>query len=139
MRETQGQSTCLLVVDDDEDLRLGLTHQLLAMGYEVCQAANGREALSILSERTIDGMLVDIRMPVMDGWTMLEQLHHRHVHIPTIVMSADAPGEIVPKAREYGAQGYLPKPYSFSHLQATCRRVFGDHPTLSSQSHKFSL
>jgi len=129
MRETQNRSTCILVVDDDEDIRLTLTDQLLAMGFKVCQAANGREALDILSRRTIDGMLVDVRMPVMDGWTMLEQLHQRHAHIPVIVMSGDNPGETAPKAREYGAQGYLPKPYNFSHLQATCYRIFGEFPT----------
>ena len=110
MSEMQSRSRCILVVDNDEDIRLTLTDQLQAMGFEVCQAANGREALDILSRRTIDGMLVDVRMPVMDGWTMLEQLRQRQVHIPVIVMSADAPGETAPKAREYGAQGYLPKP-----------------------------
>jgi CheY-like chemotaxis protein len=131
MRETQNRSTCILV-DDDEDIRLTLTDQLLAMGYEVYQATNGREALDIiLSRKTIDGMLMDVRMPVMDGWTMLAQLHQRHAHIPVIVMSADNPGETAPKAREFGAQGYLPKPFNFSHVQAACFRAFGERPPCS--------
>ncbi len=129
MRETQNRSTCILVVDDDEDIRLTLTDQLLAMGYEVYQTTNGCEALDILSRRTIDGMFLDVRMPVMDGWTMLEQFHQRHAHIPVVVMSADNPGKTAPKAREYGAQGYLPKPYNFSHVQATYYRIFGELPT----------
>ncbi len=80
----------------------------------------------MLSLREIDGILVDVQMPVMDGWTMLERLHQRHSDIPIIVMSAGAPGKIAPKAREYGAKGYLPKPFNFSHLQTTCGRVFGE-------------
>lgn len=121
----------ILVVDDDEDIRQALVCQLLIMGYEVDQASNGCEALDIVSRGKIDGMLLDVRMPLMDGWTMLEQLHKRYLHIPTIVMSADAPGETAPKARDYGAQGYLPKPYNFSHLQTTCLRVFGELPISS--------
>lgn len=135
MRETQSESICILVVDDDEDIRLTLTDQLLAMGYEVYHATNGREALDILSRRTIDGMLVDIQMPVMDGWTMLAQLHQRHAHIPFVVMSADDPGTTAPKAREYGAQGYLPKPFNYSHVQATCYRMFGERPAYSRPHH----
>lgn len=135
MGETQNWSKCILVVDDDEDIRLTLTDQLLAMGYEVCHAANGREALDMLSLRTIDGMLVDVQMPVMDGWIMLEQLHQRHVHIPVVVMSADHPGDTAPKAREYGAQGYLPKPFNYSHVEATCYRVFGELPAYSRLHH----
>jgi CheY-like chemotaxis protein len=88
-----------MVVDDD-DIRMALVDQLLAMGFEVIQATNGREALDMLSLRTIDGMLVDVQMPVMDGWTMLEQRHQRHSNIPIIVMSGGAPGKIAPKARE---------------------------------------
>ena len=124
MRKTQDRSTCLLVVDDDEDIRLALTDQLQTMGFEVCQAADGREALDILSRRKIKGMLVDVRMPVMDGWTMLQQLDQQHAHIPTIVMSADDPGKTAPKAREYGAQAYLHKPFNFARVQAACFRAF---------------
>ncbi len=130
MRETQDRSQCLLLVDDDEDIRLLLTDQLRSMGYEVCQATNGREALDIISRRRIDGMLVDVRMPVMDGWTMLEQLQERHALFPIIVMSADDPGKIAPTAREHGAQGYLPKPFSLSHVRDTCVRVFGALPSI---------
>lgn len=132
MRETQSRARCILVVvDDDEDIRLTLSDQFQAMGFEVCQATNGREALNILSGRTIDGMLMNIQMPMMDGWTMLEQLHRRHVHIPVILMSVSSPGETAPKARKYGTQGYLPKPFNSSHVQAACDRIFGELPAYS--------
>ncbi len=136
MRKTQNWSTCILVVDDDEDIRIAVTDQLLAMGFEVYQAANGRDALAMYSRRRIDGILLDVQMPVMDGWTMLEQLHRQGSRTPTIVMSAGDPGETAPKAREYGAQGYLPKPFNFSHLQTTCIRVFGELPAAHSMPHQ---
>ncbi len=136
MQKDQVWATCIMVVDDDDDIRMALGDQLLALGYDVCRAANGREALDMLSLRTIDGMLVDVQMPVMDGWTMLEQLNQRHSGIPIIMMSAGAPGKVAPKAREYGAQGYLSKPFNFSHLQSACLRVFGELPVQSGQ-HQF--
>lgn len=133
MQKDQVWATCIMVVDDNEGIRMALGDLLLALGYEVCHAANGREALGMLSLRTIDGMLVDVQMPVMDGWTMLEQLQQRHSDIPIIVMSAGAPGKIAPKAREYGAQGYLSNPFNFSNLQSACLRVFGELPAQSRQ------
>ena len=122
MKEIQTEATRILVVEDDDDIRMALIDQLLAMGFDVFQATNGREALDLLSLKTIDGVLVDVQMPMMDGWTMLEQLQRQHSHVPIIVMSAGVPGEIAPMARKYGAQGYLPKPFNFSHLQTTCNR-----------------
>ena len=126
MRERPDRTACLLVVDDDDDIRFLLSEQLQTMGYEVCESSNGREALDLISRKTIDGMLVDVRMPIMDGWTLLERLQEQHVLFPIIVMSADGPDITAPLAREYGAAGYLPKPFTFSHLRTTCFRVFGE-------------
>jgi CheY-like chemotaxis protein len=64
----------VLLVDDDDDFREALDAALRQFGHEVEHAANGREALSVLARSRPDAILVDLMMPVMDGWSLLTAL-----------------------------------------------------------------
>jgi CheY-like chemotaxis protein len=111
----------ILVVDDNEDNRYTLTRRLQREGYEqVDLATNGREALDLIAQRPFDLVLLDIMMPEMNGYEVLERLKadDRLRHIPVIVISAISELDSVVRCIELGAEDYLPKPFNSVLLRA---------------------
>ena len=111
----------LLVVDDIEDNRYTLTRRLSREGYtNVTTAANGREALDLLQEKPIDLVLLDIMMPDMNGYEVLERVKvdPNLRHIPIIMISAVDEIESVIRCVELGAEDYLSKPFNPTLLRA---------------------
>jgi adenylate cyclase len=110
----------LLVVDDNELNRDMLRRRLERLGYKVSCAENGVEALGLLRTEAFDLLLLDIIMPVMDGFEVLEQLKTEPLlrDIPVIVLSASDQLDHVVKCIQKGAQDYLSKPFSPVLLQA---------------------
>ncbi len=95
-------SRMVLVVEDDHLIREAIAEALGEEGFEVAEAANGREALDKLHQRRAALVLLDLMMPVMDGWQFREaQLHDAEISdIPVVVLSA-VMGEEVPAARHF--------------------------------------
>lgn len=113
----------VLIVEDDARLRSGLGELLRQNGYEVVAASNGSVALDLLrSRRTADLILLDLRMPGMNGWQLRSELQRDEVlaAIPVVVGSADWNAEA--EARTLGAVSCLRKPYSARDLVETVRR-----------------
>ncbi len=111
----------LLVVDDIEDNRYTLTRRLSREGYtNLTTAANGREALDLLQRKPIDLVLLDIMMPDMNGYEVLERLKAdpNLRHIPIIMISAVDEIESVIRCVELGAEDYLSKPFNPTLLRA---------------------
>jgi CheY-like chemotaxis protein len=110
----------LLVVDDIEQNRDVLTRMLERLGYGVTQAENGRRALEVLETTNIDLVLLDIMMPEVDGYQVLEYRYgHPHLRdIPFIVTSALDELESVVRCIEMGAEDYLTKPFEPVLLRA---------------------
>ena len=111
----------ILVVDDNEDNRYTLTRRLAREGYtDVVTAADGREALAELEAREFDLVLLDIMMPEVDGYAVLEQLRAcgRLASLPVIVISALDDFDAVVRCIEMGAEDYLPKPFNATLLRA---------------------
>ena len=110
----------LLVVDDTEANRDLLARRLRALGHGVESAVNGREALELLASKPIDLVLLDIMMPEMDGFQVLERLRADPVlrTIPVIMISAVDEVDAVARAIELGATDYLPKPFNAVVLRA---------------------
>jgi sigma-B regulation protein RsbU (phosphoserine phosphatase) len=110
----------LLVVDDTEMNRDLLARRLGALGHEVTVAENGRKALDLLSERDFDLVLLDIMMPELDGYQVLEQMHGDDSlrHVPVIMISAVDEVESVVRCIELGAADYLSKPFNPVLLRA---------------------
>jgi len=110
----------VLVVDDDPDILDALSEILEVEGYHVQRARNGREALQRLEQELPDLVLLDLMMPVMDGWEFARSLDPG-ARPPIIVLSADR--NVSAKAKEIGALGWLAKPFELSELLAAVRSV----------------
>jgi sigma-B regulation protein RsbU (phosphoserine phosphatase) len=110
-----------LVVDDNEDNRLMLTARLARLGYKNVTTANdGREALDLIGRRPFDLVLLDIMMPELNGYQVLERLRAdgKLTELPVIVVSALTEMESVIRCIELGAEDYLPKPINAILLKA---------------------
>ena len=111
----------LLVVDDNEDNRYTLTRRLKREGYTNLTTANdGRQALELVRSQKFDLMLLDIMMPEINGYEVLEQLKADTElrHLPVIMISAVGEVESVVRCIELGAEDYLPKPFDATLLRA---------------------
>jgi class 3 adenylate cyclase len=110
----------ILVVDDHKDNREILYHHLMLEGHTVKTAANGREALKQLEEESFDLILLDIMMPIMNGYEVLEHLKDNQSkrHIPVVVISARDDMNSVVRCIELGAEDYLTKPFNTVLLRA---------------------
>lgn len=117
---SDGPSGSLLVVDDDEANRAMLARRLVRLGYNVTVAENGRRALDALQAERFDLLLLDIQMPELNGYEVLERLKADPAlrDIPVIVLSASDETERVARCIEMGAEDYLPKPFDPVLLQA---------------------
>jgi adenylate cyclase len=120
MRERQAMSGRLLVADDNKVNRLLLTRTLELQGHSVATAANGRVALEMLQREPFDLLLLDMEMPEMDGFTLLEHLGRdlRLRDLPVIVTSSLEGLDHVVRCIELGAEDYLPKPVNPVLLKA---------------------
>lgn len=108
----------VLIVDDEPDIRLLIRINLLAAGYEVLEAGNGREAIDILEGEEPDLVLLDLRLPELDGWDVLEHLKERGVaeRVPVVAISAHASPTTKERAREVGFRSYVSKPFTPDEL-----------------------
>jgi len=117
----------LLVVDDDASHRTLISDVLDEMGYRTREAANGREALDLLESEMPMAVLLDLRMPVMSGWGLLEALKKlpRARNLPIIIISAygfEWEAELV------GASGYVSKPVDLDKVRNTVQQIVGPPP-----------
>ncbi len=113
----------ILVVDDDPSILQTVTEILEFEGYQVETAVNGAEALSVIERMRPALVLLDMRMPVLDGWSFARALHQRRIELPVLVMTAaqDARGW----AKEISAQGYVAKPFDLFDLLTAVEQAVG--------------
>lgn len=111
----------VLVVDDESGIRDLVALILGIEGYPVWTAANGAEALDLLEREPPAVLLLDMRMPVLDGWGVARALQERGVAIPIVVMTAAV--DASRWAAEVGAAAYLAKPFDLVDLLATVEQI----------------
>ncbi|PXY21167.1 response regulator transcription factor [Prauserella muralis] len=113
----------VLVVDDEPGVRKALQRGLTAEGMDVVTAADGPSALRLAQTGAFDVLLLDIMLPGLSGYRVLQQLRAQGVHTPVLLVSAKD-GEIdQADGLDLGADGYLVKPFSFVVLVAQVRAV----------------
>jgi len=110
----------ILIIDDEESVRALLRFALEAAGYEVTEAANGRQGLERYRQRPMDLVIVDMLMPVMNGLDMLLDLTREFLHAKVIAISG-AGGEknVLDTAKLLGVRHTLHKPFSMDALLKT--------------------
>ncbi len=115
----------ILIVENQEDIRLFLRKRLELLGFEIVTASREEEGLAVLETEPINGVLLDLETPAMNGMTLLGHLKKRFQEIPVIVMSADPTQSTMAEAVKRGAWDYLVKPLSGKILSSKCQRIFG--------------
>ena len=119
----------ILVVDDIEDIRSLLQEALQANGYSTLEAADGREALSIIETEPPDLVILDIAMPVMSGFQVLRQLR-KNSDIPVIMLSARTDTVDKVESLELGADDYITKPFEIAEMTARVEAVLRRRKTM---------
>ena len=112
----------VLIVDDEPDILLMLRVNLESEGYATALAGDGETALRRIEEERPDVVLLDVMMPVMDGWGVLGGLHRMDPRPRILVLSAKSGSRDVAKAYELGADQYVTKPFDpdelIEHIEA---------------------
>jgi excisionase family DNA binding protein len=106
----------VLVVDDDARLREFMRINLTMEGYSVREAASAEEALAAIEDTAPELVLLDVVMPGVDGWQMLQRMQERHGSIPVIMFSGKVDESSAGDAEERGARGFVGKPFDPQQL-----------------------
>lgn len=110
----------LLVVDDERSAREGLV-RLFKRDYHVVAAESGATALALLDSHEVDLMLCDVRMPGMDGLTLMERAHEQQPELLVVVMTAYGDVELAVEAMQRGARDFMTKPLQLEKLEVGVR------------------
>lgn len=100
----------ILIVDDEQMLRLSISAYLEDSGYQVNEACSGVEALEVLAEKAVDLMVCDLRMPQMEGLELIRRARQRYKKLPIIIVSGAGVMDDVVQALRLGANDYIVKP-----------------------------
>lgn len=113
----------ILVVDDEKNIRLMLDQALSTSGYTVTTAIDGEHALQKVQESTPDMVLLDMKMPGMDGIEVLRRLRQTHEAVPVVMITAHGTVETAVEAMKLGAVDYLRKPFAPDEIRAIVAKV----------------
>ena len=114
---------CILVVDDQRNMRATTAILLRVEGYNVIEAATGEEALEALAMREVDLLLTDLRMEPMDGLTLLQRALEMVPGLQVIIMTAFGSSESAAESMRLGAYDYIQKPMKAGELQHKVARA----------------
>lgn len=114
----------MLIVDDVEINRVVLA-QFFQDEYTIIEAVNGQDALKVIESQSVSIVLVDLVMPIMDGFEVLSYIKHndQHAQIPVIVMTARSDGSSEARAMEMGAADFIAKPYNPTIVRCRVKNV----------------
>jgi DNA-binding response OmpR family regulator len=115
----------VLIVEDDPDTLVILRINLTAAGVEPMLAGDGRTAIERIEAESPDAVLLDVLLPGIDGWQVLEQLHAKGDPVPVIVCSGKDNMHDLQRARDLGAVAYLVKPFDIDRLIEVTSEVVG--------------
>ncbi len=110
--------TRVLLVDDEKDFVEMLQLRLEEVGEKVTPAYNGKECLDLLAQKEIDVVILDIKMPGMDGIAVLQEIKHKHPLVEVIMLTGHGTTESAVEGMKLGAFDYLLKPARFEELTA---------------------
>ncbi len=133
MAQEQIEQRHILIADDDDGVRTMLQDLLTGEGYQVTEARSGTEVLTqIASGKDYNLLLMDVRMPGIDGLEVLERLHKNNNDLGVIMITAHATSSVAIRAMQMGAFDYLLKPFSVDEVLVLVERFF-EHQDLASK------
>ncbi|MFC5557530.1 response regulator [Ureibacillus thermophilus] len=109
----------ILIVDDQKGIRMLLDEIFTSEGVKTYLASNGKEALKILEETKMDGVLLDMKLPGMDGKEVLKKMKALYSDMPVFMMTAYDEGEMRVQENSCHADYYFPKPFNVHELKNT--------------------
>ena len=120
----------ILLVEDNDSSREMLTRRLRKNGYEVLTAINGQEALDMVRQDAPDLVLLDMMLPVMDGWTAVREMRADAAirHIPVVALTAHAALEDRKRSIEAGCDDHETKPVDLPRLLSVIERWIEEKP-----------
>jgi CheY-like chemotaxis protein len=128
--ESPSERTVLVVEDEAMTMRFYLTglKGLQVHGWRILPAENGARAAEILRQESVDVLVTDLNMPIMDGYRLIALVHDHYPTLPVIVLTSLPPGEPMDKALRLGALRAMSKPVRLSHLMEEIRQAGEMHP-----------
>lgn len=127
----------ILIVEDEPAVSNLLRPTLAKRGWHVMTAANGRESLEVLDREPVDVILMDLKMPVMDGFEATRRIRQREkgAEIPIIALTAHALPEVREECKQAGMDDFLTKPANMHQLYSTIERHLASPPSASKARH----
>jgi CheY-like chemotaxis protein len=128
-RTNPGQSPAdvapILVVDDNEEIRMLLADTLAQSGYSVVEAGNGQEAIQRFSQTEVPMrvVLLDLHLPDMTGWAVLAALRQLNPSASILIISGSTTEDLTQKVKDSGAAGFVPKPFDHQFLLGSIRAL----------------
>jgi DNA-binding NtrC family response regulator len=120
------KKSSILVVDDEDALRTVLSSELLNEGYEVHSAADGDDAITELDKGHYDLVLLDIKMPRMNGFEVLKHIKQNHATTKVVMLTGFADLKNAIESKKLGADDFVSKPYDLVDLLTTIERVLSE-------------
>src|SRR3954452_20252312 len=114
----------ILIAEDEEAIRQLLKEFLEGEGFAISEATSGLEVESALSNKSVDLVLMDVRMPGKTGLDVLREAQHMGEGLPIIVMTAYSTANMAIEAIQLGAYDYIPKPFDLDHVLVTVNNFF---------------
>lgn len=119
----ENQMESILIIDDDPNLCIALNDELSEVGYETVFYTNADNAIDFLHKNHIDLILLDLKMPIKDGFEVLKELKKNGYHGKIIVLTAYADVKSAIESAKMGAADFISKPYDIDELLITIRRT----------------
>ncbi|HDQ46048.1 MAG TPA: sigma-54-dependent Fis family transcriptional regulator [bacterium] len=116
-------SAKILIIEDNEDLGFGLVNVLKKEGYQVFFEKTGETGLETLGKELIDLVLLDLKLPKMDGLAVLSEIRETHEDLPVLMMTATSNPKPAIEALKNGAYDYLMKPFELDEMKAIVRHA----------------
>lgn len=115
----------ILTVDDSASMRQMVAFSLKSAGHNVLEAGDGVEGLDVAKINSVDGFIVDVNMPRMDGISLVRELRSlpQYSHTPILMLTTETSAERKREGRDAGATGWMVKPFNPEQLLSTLRRV----------------
>ena len=126
----------ILIVDDEPDMRLALGTVLKKQGHSIVEAGDGESALEEIGKRPVELMLLDIRLPGMDGVQVLKRARQNRSDLPIVMLTGYGSVDTAVKLMQSGADGYLAKPFSNQRLLEIVEKSLAAHRLSADPLHR---